>query len=68
MQTGKTGYENLTVIAAKQAKETGEAQQATASRDAAVDAFAAWYSDFKAIGKIALMNKPQLREKLGWIE
>lgn len=68
LQTGKTGYENLTVIAAKQAKETGEAQQATASRDAAVDAFAAWYSDFKAIGKIALMNKPQLREKLGWIE
>jgi hypothetical protein len=68
LQTGKTGYANLSDLAAKQAKETGEAQGATAARDKAVDNFAAWFSDFKAIGKIALSSKPQLREKLGWKE
>ncbi|MFK7061322.1 hypothetical protein [Flavobacterium oreochromis] len=68
LQKGKTGYTNLIDLAAKQTKETGEAQQATANRDIAIDNFASWYSDFKAIAKIALISKPQLREKLGWKE
>ena len=68
LQTGKTGYENLSDLAAKQAKETGEAQGATATRDNAIDDFATWYSEFKTIGTIALSTKPQLREKLGWKE
>jgi hypothetical protein len=68
LQTGKTGYANLSDLAAIQVKETGEAQGATAARDKAVDDFAAWYSEFKAIGKIALSTQAQLREKLGWKE
>jgi hypothetical protein len=68
LQTGKTGYANLSDLAANQVKETGEAQGATAARDQAIDDFAAWFSEFKAIGKIALSAKPQLREKLGWKE
>jgi hypothetical protein len=68
LQTGKTGYANLSDLEAKQAKETGEAQGATAKRDKAIDDFAAWFSDFKKLGKIALSSKPQLREKLGWKE
>jgi hypothetical protein len=68
LQTGKTGYASLSDLAAKQVKETGEAQGATAARDKAVDDFAAWFSEFKAIGKIALSTQPQLRERLGWKE
>jgi hypothetical protein len=68
LQAGKTGYANLSDLAAKQSKETGEAQGATAARDKAVDDFGTWFSDFKAIGKVALSGKPQLREKLGWKE
>jgi hypothetical protein len=68
LQAGKTGYTNLSDLEAKQAKETGEAQGATAKRDKAINDFAAWYSDFKVLGKIALSSKPQLREKLGWKE
>ena len=68
LTAGKTGYTNLVDLEAKQAKETGEAQGATAKRDKAVDDLAAWYSDFKTLGKIALSSKPQLREKLGWKE
>jgi hypothetical protein len=68
LQEGMTGYLNLSELAAKQAKETGEAQGATAARDKAIDDFATWFSDFKVMGKIALSSKPQLREKLGWKE
>ena len=68
LQAGKTGYTNLSTLEAAQAKETGEAQEATATRDKAIDDLATWYSNFKVLGKIALSGKPQLREKLGWKE
>jgi hypothetical protein len=68
LQAGKTGYANLTNLAATQIKETGEAQQATNTRDKAIDDFGTWFSEFKVIGKIALSTQPQLREKLGWKE
>jgi hypothetical protein len=68
LQAGKTGYANLTNLAATQIKETGEAQSATAARDKAIDNFGTWFSEFKIIGKIALSTQPQLREKLGWKE
>lgn len=46
-------------------KETGEAQQATKDRDKAIDELALWYSDFRAIARIALYDRPQLLEGLG---
>ena len=66
--TGKEGYEKLTLLAAKKTKETGEAQQATANRDIAIDSFNEWYSNFKKIAKVALSKTPQLTKKLGWKE
>jgi hypothetical protein len=44
--------------------ETGEAQEATRLRDKAADTLQEWYSDFIAIARIALEDKPQYLEML----
>jgi hypothetical protein len=46
-------------------KETGEAQQTTIDRDAAIDKLSDWFSDFRAVARIALYERPQLLEALG---
>lgn len=46
-------------------QEEGESQQATKEKDAAIEALSDWMSDFKAVAKIALEDKPQLLESLG---
>lgn len=46
-------------------KEKGEAQDATATRDKAFDELYDWYSDFRAVARIALYDRQQLIEKLG---
>lgn len=51
-----------------QAKESSEAQRATALRDDAVARLRARAADFAAIAKIALAGTPQLRERLGLLE
>ena len=48
-----------------QAKETGEAQAATAARDAKLRDLDAWVSDLRAICKVAFYGSPQELEKLG---
>ncbi|NEP46299.1 MAG: hypothetical protein F6K35_46720, partial [Okeania sp. SIO2H7] len=50
---------------AAQEKEKGEAQQATKTRDEALDALDDWLGDFLAIAEVALADKPQLLEALG---
>jgi hypothetical protein len=46
-------------------KERGEAQDSTINRDALFDSLYYWYSDFRAVARIALAGSPQLMEGLG---
>jgi anion-transporting ArsA/GET3 family ATPase len=48
-----------------QKKEIGEAQEATETRDKALDKLANWISDLRAVAKVALEDNPQQLEKLG---
>ncbi|MCR9251675.1 MAG: hypothetical protein NXI20_14715 [bacterium] len=53
---------------ATQLTEKGEAQQATANRDQALDDLMEWINDFKTVAKLALESDKQLLEVLGMIE
>jgi hypothetical protein len=57
--------ENLHI---KQLSGKSVAQQATQKRDEAFDELCDWYSDFRAIARIALYNDPQLLEALGIVK
>ncbi len=48
-----------------QKKEVGEAQEATETRDKALDKLAHWISDLRAVAKVTLEDNPQQLEKLG---
>ncbi|MBI3960741.1 MAG: hypothetical protein HY328_18170 [Chloroflexi bacterium] len=62
---GQTQVAVVEGLAATQKKETGEAQQATQDRDAALEALDEWMGDFLAIARIALEENPQWLEKMG---
>jgi hypothetical protein len=68
LQAGFT--EILAVEAANLAKtkEKGNAQNATQTRDLAIDALSSWLSDYVAIARIALEEESQLLESLGILE
>jgi hypothetical protein len=68
LQAGQTGFTNLKKMIPVKAKETGEAQQATHTRDEAWEAFDEWFLKFKKYAILALSDQPQLREKMGWKE
>ena len=46
--------------------ENSQAKEATAKRNAKVDEMDEWISDFKAVAKMALKNKPHLLDELGF--
>ena len=48
-------------------KEKGESQEATAIKDAALSEIDKWMSEFYAVARIAMEDKPQLLEALGII-
>lgn len=60
-----TKVTELEAARAEYLKEKGESQDATKSKDAAFATMDDWMSEFYAVAKIALEDKPQLLEALG---
>ena len=58
----------IEALYSKQLEKKGDAQQSTLDRDKAFDDLSNWYSDFRAIARIALFEKPQLLEALGIVK
>jgi hypothetical protein len=50
----------------EQNKETGEAQQATKNRDAALDELSKWFGEFKRTLMVDIANKPELGKIIGF--
>jgi hypothetical protein len=61
----RDAVEQVEDLHSKRLAEKGEAQQGTVERDKAIDELCNWYSDFRAIARIALYDSPQLLETLG---
>ena len=55
----------VAVFNGDQEREKSEAQKATKTRDAALDALDVWYNEFRALARIALEDDPQRLEALG---
>ena len=55
----------VVTLAQKQAKETGEAQKATAARDAALNRLDTWVGELRTVVKVALADDPQTLEAVG---
>jgi hypothetical protein len=65
LEAARVEIDAVAAANAAQEREKGEAQDATEARDQAMDALDAWMSDFRAIARIALEDRPQQLEKLG---
>ena len=68
IKDGLKQVEEIESLYSKQLGKKGDAQQSTIERDQAFDDLANWYSDFRAIARIALYEKPQLLEVLGIVK
>lgn len=74
---GRFGYTSEKLLAEKalvdlvvtraqaQAKETGEAQQSTVARDAAIKALDTWVGELRTVLKVALAHDPEALEAVG---
>jgi hypothetical protein len=62
---GQTAVVSVATLNAAQEKEKSDAQKATKTRDAALDALDEWYVEFRTLARIALENDSQRLEALG---
>ena len=65
MNEAKVQLDKLKEAHIKYFKEKGEAQDQTVKRDKMYDELYDWYSDFRAVLRIALNDSEQMLEKLG---
>jgi hypothetical protein len=68
LQEEQQQVEEVARLHSQQLEETAGAQQSTQDRDQAFDELCDWYSDFRAIARVALYDKPQLLEALGIVK
>ena len=61
----RDAIEQVEALHSKRLAEKSEAQQGTIERDKAIDELCNWYSDFRAIARIALYDTSQLLEAMG---
>lgn len=64
MTAAQQEVEAVENLRSMKSRETGDAQEATAKRDLALDALEAWVADLVAVARVALADSPQLLEKL----
>ncbi len=67
LEEGLTGINNIKMHNELILREKGDAQQATLLRDSKIEDLYEWIQDYETIASLALMDKPQLLEKLGMI-
>ena len=65
LTAGNTLVEEIKTARAEYLKEKGESQDATKAKDAAFAKIDDWMSEFYAVARIGLEDKPQLLEALG---
>lgn len=65
LEATKSSISNLETARSEYLREKGESQEATKGKDAALAAIEDWMSEFYAIARIGLEDKPQLLEVLG---
>jgi hypothetical protein len=65
LQEELQNVEEIERLHVKQLSGKSEAQRTTQKRDEAIDELCNWFSDFRAIARVALYDDPQLLEALG---
>ncbi len=65
LEAGQKQIPDVEIGLDRRDKESGEAQEATKTRDTALDVLNDWVSDYIAITRVALRDRPQLLEKMG---
>jgi hypothetical protein len=62
------GVKEIEQLHSLRLSEKGQAQQNTIEKDKMIDELCNWYSDFRAVARIALYDKPQWLESLGIVK
>lgn len=65
LEAAKSSISSLEAARSEYLREKGESQEATKTKDTAMAAIDDWMSEFYAIARIGLEDKPQLLEVLG---